>query len=522
MLTIAVDLMPIWSNGGNGGAKVITLDVLKALAILKKNWTFLLVCTFDNQVELQCFFKDINNVQFFTVALKDCDPTFLIEKKVDLIFSPFTHASLFYDIGIAFVSVIHDIQHFVFPDFFTTMQHADRCRQFAFMQKYATQLIVCSAFVQESLTKKGENIFSSERVSLIPIQNALRLITRDNTEKEQALSHFNLKKHQFIFYPANFWPHKNHGKLIQAWDTFCAQYPQYAFHLVLSGELDEAGLCLKDKVEKNHGTKNIIFTGFLSNELFGTLMKCCRFLIFPSLYEGFGMPILEAMAMETLVVSSDAGSLPEIAGDAAIFFDAKNEKSILDAIVQAVHLDPQACLQYKEKGLKRVQAFSSMENMGQEYAQLFETTIQTFVPPRAFIRGLYQDGWAKNYFYLMVRQTTTAMFKRCVLNFSSPFAYEKTEIQIHYLDENNVTQVLDTIISPQKNEEIKLNISSKAQKIMVYLTPLQILSNVDPRAVSCFFSKGVLYDTHDQAHDIHLLESPALCFMRKAGVEMKI
>jgi glycosyltransferase involved in cell wall biosynthesis len=125
----------------------------------------------------------------------------------------------------------------------------------------------------------------------------------------------------FLLYPANAWPHKNHKRLFAAFEVIRSQRPE--LRLVLTG-VGHAKLGLPPGVESR---------GRVSPDELVELYRKASALVFPSLYEGFGLPPLEAMACGCPVVASRAGALPEVCGDAARYFDPTSVEDIADAIL---------------------------------------------------------------------------------------------------------------------------------------------------------------------------------------------
>lgn len=129
----------------------------------------------------------------------------------------------------------------------------------------------------------------------------------------------------FVLYPARGWPHKNHRRLVEAMAVVRAAVPE--MRLVLTGgALDGLGP-LPDWVEVK---------GLVSREDLLALYRSAACMAFPSLYEGFGLPPLEAMASGCPVAAADSGSLPEVCGDAAITFDATDPAAIAQGILTAL------------------------------------------------------------------------------------------------------------------------------------------------------------------------------------------
>jgi len=133
------------------------------------------------------------------------------------------------------------------------------------------------------------------------------------------------EREDFVFFPARAWPHKNHARLFEAMRLLRAD--GHDLRLVLTGgDLDRLGE-LPEFVE---------WRGHVAPEELAELYRRAAVLAFPSLYEGFGLPPIEAMASGCPVAAADAGSLPEICGDAAVYVDPLDPRSIADGIVEAI------------------------------------------------------------------------------------------------------------------------------------------------------------------------------------------
>ena len=103
---------------------------------------------------------------------------------------------------------------------------------------------------------------------------------------------------------------------------------------------------------------NIVFTGFIEDEDLGMVYTCAKGFIFPSIYEGFGIPPLEAMACNTVVVSSDATSLPEVLGEAAIYFSSDDKEDLKRKICLLCLLNDDERNKYINLGKKQVKYFN--------------------------------------------------------------------------------------------------------------------------------------------------------------------
>jgi glycosyltransferase involved in cell wall biosynthesis len=179
------------------------------------------------------------------------------------------------------------------------------------------------------------------------------------------------KNAEFIMYVGRPTPHKNLERLVQAFKLLQETHPQLC--LVLVGKKDANYDRIESSV-KQQGITNVIFTGFVDDQQLRWLYEHCRAYVFPSLSEGFGLPGLEAMRHNAPVASSNATCLPEVHGDAALYFDPLNIEDIAKTISKI--LDDEA-LRNKliEKGKKQVTKFS-WARMAKQTLQVFEKALK--------------------------------------------------------------------------------------------------------------------------------------------------
>ena len=166
----------------------------------------------------------------------------------------------------------------------------------------------------------------------------------------------------FVLYAGNVKPHKNVERLIEA------------FHLVRKRGLDQVKLvligdeisryaALRRAVHQYQLHKYVRFVGYLPEDTLAVMYRLAGVFVFPSLYEGFGLPPLEAMASGTPVVTSNVSSLPEVAGDAAVLVDPYSPEAIADGIYRVL-TDEDLRDQLRVKGPLRAQQFSWAQSVG--------------------------------------------------------------------------------------------------------------------------------------------------------------
>jgi glycosyltransferase involved in cell wall biosynthesis len=182
---------------------------------------------------------------------------------------------------------------------------------------------------------------------------------------KETLSNFSLDKPYLLYISRIEHPGKNHLNLIKGFEIF-KKKTNSELLLVLAGSDWNRAELVHEYAKASEFSSDIRFTGFFPGNQLPTLLAGCEAFIFPSLYEGFGMPILEAMAAGKPVACSDISSLPEVAGDAAILFDPNSIEEISNSILKIVS-DERLRNQLKESGLKRAAKFtwtnSALETM---------------------------------------------------------------------------------------------------------------------------------------------------------------
>jgi glycosyltransferase involved in cell wall biosynthesis len=210
------------------------------------------------------------------------------------------------------VATILDLQHLDLPELFPRGERLFRRFAYDRAARRADQVIVISEWVRERAIERLE--LDPERVHAIHLGVDLaRFAPEPRVVREP-----------FLLYPARPWPHKNHARLFEAFEAVRGARPE--LRLVLTGEGNDTAR-LPTGVEA---------LGSVSRDELVSLYQRAAALVFPSLYEGFGLPPLEAMACGCPVAASSAASLPEVCGDAAVLFDPYEPTSIAAGVDEAL------------------------------------------------------------------------------------------------------------------------------------------------------------------------------------------
>jgi glycosyltransferase involved in cell wall biosynthesis len=160
-----------------------------------------------------------------------------------------------------------------------------------------------------------------------------------------------------VLYLGRIQPRKNLDRLIDAFSETAARHPELPHHLVLAGDRGWMDQPIREKARRSPAADRIHFTGFIDEEDLAALISAADALALVSLWEGFGLPIIEAMACGTAVITSDCSSLPEVAGDAALIVNPEDTGAISAALDRLLR-DQSRRHELEEKGFERARAFT--------------------------------------------------------------------------------------------------------------------------------------------------------------------
>jgi len=175
-------------------------------------------------------------------------------------------------------------------------------------------------------------------------------------EDDATLRKYGLQPGSYLFFPAHTWQHKNHRTAIDAL-RILRETSGLTPTLVCTGGAREAQPALEQQIAEHGLQKQVRFLGYCPHGDLPTLYRGAACLIFPSLFEGFGMPVLEAMACGCPVVCSNTSSLPEIAGDAALQVDPFDGEAFAAAAARLLR-DADLRMDMRARGLSQAARFS--------------------------------------------------------------------------------------------------------------------------------------------------------------------
>ena len=264
----------------------------------------------------------------------------------------YTHPDM---IGFPSILTINDLQHLHYPEFFSPEAYAERERLYRESAERAEHIICISEFTRQDVHRQyGIPLEKMSTVWIIPSRNVWQPL-RD-IERIALLAGMQLTT-PFFYFPAHCWPHKNHARLVEAFARVVSELPKDT-QLVMTGrtfpEDHPAAIFIRD----NQLSGRVMHLGFRSPLEVRALFQGCLALVFPSLFEGYGMPVAEAIIAGKPVLCSNVTSLPELAGEAALTFDPNNVEEIAKSLLD-VATNPELRLALTEAALRRRPLFSA-------------------------------------------------------------------------------------------------------------------------------------------------------------------
>lgn len=288
-------------------------------------------------------------------------PFRLLHDRATLLFSPLPEGML--APIIPQVIVIHDLLPLFYPGEYPRQQYYFRFFVKA-MTKVSHGIIAVSENTKRDVVRQYHLQPEAVRV-VYPGYNEARF--RPNLDPTPVIRRYGLTK--YILSVGNLFPHKNLKRLIQAFSHLAKYVPHT---LVIVGRKDPRYYpALARECAALQLTKRVVFLDYVPVEDLPALYGGAELLVYPSLYEGFGFPVLEAMACGTPVITSHTSSLQEVAGDAALLVDPYQVGDLAEAI-HTVLGDSRKREELRQLGLERVQAFS-WDKTAQEVMQVLGT-----------------------------------------------------------------------------------------------------------------------------------------------------
>ena len=385
----------------SGGVTTLTKNIIEKVALKRPDWRFNVLLYHQNPELLEL--SSLDNVNFIMTVpqysffyeilfnILNCTTfglfkdkllqliyydTIFLDNKCDLFWDP-NGSGAISDFEMPKITTIHDLVPIEKSEFFKKERADWIKRRFIESIKSSEKLITVSNFSKKKIQDRYG--VSSDFVKVIPIRLANRLhFNLSKEDIEITLKKFDVSPQKYMVFVSQYYQSKNFERLIKAFAKFSHKKElgeTTNLKLVFVGNLVYSRGEIEKFAEQYKTGNNIIFTHVVTNKELQILLSNALFFIHPSLYEGFGMPIIEAMACGIPVTCSNRSSLPEVAGDAALFFDPYNIDDIAKAI-EKMATDSALRSQLSQKGLERAKLFQNTDAMTDDYVKVFEEAMK--------------------------------------------------------------------------------------------------------------------------------------------------
>lgn len=248
------------------------------------------------------------------------------------------------------VTTVHDLIPFKYPQTTTDSIRNAHKKKLAWVIRESKKIIAVSESTKRDLISVLR--VPEERIVVIPEGVEDRYTPQPLEIVEMAKKHYKTGD-EYIFTLSTLEPRKNQAALIKAYEIVRQSYPH--LRLLIGGRLRSDGALPE--------TEGVITPGFIPDADLPALYSGCLAFVFPSLYEGFGLPPLQAMACGAAVAASDISSLPEVVGNAGILFDPLDVQSIAAGIIEAI----QGRADLRKKSLDQASKFTWSKTAEETY-----------------------------------------------------------------------------------------------------------------------------------------------------------
>lgn len=341
-LRVGVDLLRMLPGGANGGVKPLVYAFLAEIGRQRAtSFNFAIIAPQALRSELTPLLRRgdfliepaahgfvvsrLEGTEWRASGQFENDDDLVAKARLDVLYAPFG-VSRFQRESLPSVSLIVDLLHRDLPA-------ALPVEEVNFRHAWFTQVVNTATFIQcisRHVVKQLGQHYGVHPANCfhtyIPVQNRLPVPAADMVLPVA------LPDTPYFFYPANFWPHKNHETLLVAYRQYAQAAGTRAWPIVFTGQPDERMTLLQEFRDALGLGGAVHFLGHLEPEAFAAVWSRAGALVFPSLHEGFGIPLLEAMRFGIPILAATTTSLPEVGGDACLYVDPADPRLIADAL----------------------------------------------------------------------------------------------------------------------------------------------------------------------------------------------
>ncbi len=323
---IAIDLL--WLRPGKvGGTEPYIRNLLKGFMKLDDAYEFVLLCSLDNADTFADYVKDerfsilkapIENANIGRrIIWQNLRQNSLLRRNgLRRCFTP-VYCRPVFNGGIAYINTIHDIQAYHYPQYHPFYEVWFSKINWIVDKFKSRHIVAISEFVKDDLM--NEYRFDPDKIDVI--YNPVTLNSKDVTDFATLEDKYGIADGEYYYSVSQLIPHKNFNTLIKVMEKIVKEDIDLPKKLLVSGINGNAADELRAGLASSGLEDNVIFTGYVENDVRNTLYAHCRAFLFPSVFEGFGMTPVEAMFYGKTVITTRCASIPEVTQNKAVYVD---------------------------------------------------------------------------------------------------------------------------------------------------------------------------------------------------------
>ncbi|RAK20391.1 glycosyltransferase involved in cell wall biosynthesis [Anoxybacillus vitaminiphilus] len=373
-MRIGIDALYI-RPGKVGGTESYLRNLLKGLEDIDQENQYYIFTTETNQETFHFSKENFNKVvckldgqnRFKRVFFTNTKlPKLIKNYNLDIMFFPTYIRTITKVKGTKIISNIHDLQYKHYPQYFSLLQKLVFNTFYPISVKKSDKIVAISQFVKEDILTHFPEVKSNK---IKVIYNPIDFDSLDVTSETNALfQRLKLKKNSYILSVASLLPHKNLPTLVKAFSHLKGDYPD--IKLVLVGVKGKSTQTIEEMIRNLGIEGNVIIPGFVTNEELSALYSNAKIYVSTSIFEGFGMPPVEAMYKKIPTITTKCASLPEVTLNKAYYYDDPfSDQQLYEKIKEILECapDPADLMEYS----KLVKGKYSNEKIAYEYLALF-------------------------------------------------------------------------------------------------------------------------------------------------------
>jgi len=289
--------------------------------------------------------------------------------KTEIFFMPHINFAAFSKAA-RYVVTVHDLSFLRYPYFFTARQNLwHRALNVKKLLRQASVVIAVSEHTKQDIIELCHVPEKKIKVIYSGINGRYRQVNEQSNDAQRVRGAYALPQH-FMLYLGNIEPRKNIESIIEAYSLYRKKNPDSAVKLVIAGANAWKCRIVRAVAQQSGFRRDIRFLDYVAEKDKPALYSLTALFVFPSFYEGFGFPPLEAAACGTPVITADTSALPEIAGGFALLVDPHNVAALSEAMAEVLS-DTALQQNMRKRGLKQAQKFS-WEKCARETRKVFE------------------------------------------------------------------------------------------------------------------------------------------------------